>query len=34
MLEVYEEKLDMLSARLMESHKEVKEINAKKEKKK
>jgi hypothetical protein len=37
MLEVYEEKLDMLSASLMESHKEVKEVkevNAKKEKKK
>ena len=34
MLEVYEEKLSELSMRLMEAHKEVKEINAKKEKKK
>jgi hypothetical protein len=33
MLEVYEEKLDMLGARLMESHTETKEKNTKKEKK-
>ena len=33
MLEVYEEKLGELSARLMQSHKEVKEKNTKKEKK-
>lgn len=33
MLEVFEEKLDTLSTRLMESHTEVKEKNTKKEKK-
>ncbi len=34
MLEVYEEKLEMLSAKLMESHKEVKDKPVMKEKKK
>jgi len=34
MLEVYEEKLEALSARLMESHKEVKDKTTTKEKKK